>query len=97
MSRGEFVNASMRDLFVTTCAMTMGGFTQSLIGVPIFGFMLGSFVGSVAGHFIYERGYNAEGCYYVWYANSEEPNTQRTNRGKERSIYRYSLSSGNVA
>lgn len=49
MSKSEFVNACLRDTFITACSMTLGGITQGLIEIPILGFMLGSFVGSYIG------------------------------------------------
>ena len=46
-------------MFIATCSLMGGGITQSLIEIPILGFMLGSFVGSVVGSFAYNVGYNA--------------------------------------
>lgn len=59
INKGEFVDLVLRDLFVTTCSLTLGGVTQGLIEIPVIGFMIGSFVGSVAATFVYDRGYTA--------------------------------------
>ena len=55
MSRAEMVNEEM---FVTTCALSMGSVSQSLIEIPVLGYMIGSFVGSIAGSVIYSSIYN---------------------------------------
>lgn len=58
MSKSEFVNCCMRDLFITTCSVFAGGLTQGIIEIPVFGYMLGSFVGSIVGSFCYDKGYS---------------------------------------
>jgi hypothetical protein len=58
MTREEFADACMRDLFVSTCSILMGGLTQGAIQIPVLGYMLGSFVGSVTASFIYDAGYS---------------------------------------
>jgi hypothetical protein len=55
----EFANACMRDLFVTTYSLVSGGITQGLIHIPVLGYMLGSFIGSIAASFVYDTGYKA--------------------------------------
>lgn len=59
MTKAEFADACMRDLFVTTCSLIMGGITQGAIQVPVIGFLIGSFVGSLAGSFIYNTSYKS--------------------------------------
>ncbi len=59
MTKTELADACVRDLFLTACALTVGGITQGVIQIPILGFALGSFVGSVAGSFAYDKGYKA--------------------------------------
>jgi hypothetical protein len=59
MSKAEFANACMRDLFVTTCTLVSGGVSQGLIQIPGFGYMVGRFLGSIAATFIYDTGYKA--------------------------------------
>ena len=58
MSRAEMVNELIKEMFVTTCALSMGSVSQSLIEIPVLGYMIGSFVGSVAGSVIYSSIYN---------------------------------------
>ena len=58
MSRAEMVNELIKDMFLTTCALSMGSVSQSLIEIPVFGYMIGSFVGSIAGSVIYSSIYN---------------------------------------
>lgn len=58
MSRAEMVNELIKDMFLTTCALSMGSISQSLIEIPVLGYMIGSFVGSIAGSVIYSSIYN---------------------------------------
>ena len=58
MSRAEMVNELIKEMFVTTCALSMGATSQSLIEIPVLGYMIGSFVGSIAGSVIYSSIYN---------------------------------------
>ena len=58
MSRSEMVNELIKEMFVTTCALSMGATSQSLIEIPVLGYMIGSFVGSIAGSVIYSSIYN---------------------------------------
>lgn len=57
ISKGEFVNRCMRDLFVTTSSLMLGGIVQSTIPIPVISYLLGSFVGSIAASFVYDTGY----------------------------------------
>lgn len=59
MTRVELADACARDLFLTACSLTLGGVTQGMIQIPVLGFALGSFVGSVVGSFAYNKGYTA--------------------------------------
>ena len=58
MSRAEMVNELIKEMFVTTCALSMGSVSQSLIEIPVLGYMIGSFVGSIASSVIYSSIYN---------------------------------------
>lgn len=58
MSRSEMINELIKEMFVTTCALSMGSVSQSLIEIPVLGYMIGSFVGAVAGSVIYSSIYN---------------------------------------
>jgi hypothetical protein len=59
MSSQEFANACMRDLFVSTVSLVAGGFTQGFIHIPVFGYMIGSLMGSILASFVYDTGYKA--------------------------------------
>jgi hypothetical protein len=59
MTKTEFVDACMRDFFVTTCSLVLGGVTQSIGPIPVFGYLIGSFVGSIAASFIYDNAYKS--------------------------------------
>lgn len=51
MTRKELVDQLVKELYILTFSYSFGVITQSIIEVPVFGFMLGSFIGSVAGAF----------------------------------------------
>ena len=59
MTKGEFADACMRDLFVTTCSLVSGSVTQGFIQIPILGYLIGSFVGSISAPFVYDKGYKS--------------------------------------
>ena len=59
MEGRELVRELTRDVFISTCSMIGGGISQAFIELPVLGFMLGSFVGSVVGSFAYDVGCNA--------------------------------------
>lgn len=52
-TRKQLENDLIRDMFVSACALAGGAIGQSVIAVPVIGYMLGSFVGSVTGSFAY--------------------------------------------
>ena len=58
MSSYELTNDLIKEMFVSTCSMIAGGITRSFIQVPVLGFMIGSFIGSIAGTFVYNTGRN---------------------------------------
>lgn len=58
-SRTELSNELIRDFFMTTASLAVGTIGQAVIPVPVLGYMIGSFVGSVAGTFIYKGGQHA--------------------------------------
>lgn len=58
MKKEELVKEMVREMFVTTCSLSLGAVSQAFIEIPIFGFMLGSFVGSIAGSIIYSASYS---------------------------------------
>lgn len=57
-SKHEMINELIKDMYVSTCSLIAGGFTQSMIEIPILGYMLGSLVGSMIGGISYELGYS---------------------------------------
>lgn len=59
MESRELVSELIREMFISTCSLIGGGMSQALIHLPVVGFMLGSFVGSVVGSFAYNIGCNA--------------------------------------
>ena len=58
MSRTQMVNELIKEMFVSTCALSMGAAGQSFIQIPILSYMIGSFVGSIAGSIFYEAAYS---------------------------------------
>lgn len=59
MQSRELANELLKEMFVSTCSLVGGGISQAFIEIPVLGFMLGSFTGSVVGSFAYNVGYNA--------------------------------------
>lgn len=53
----ELATELIRDMYVSTCSLICGGISQSLIEIPIVGYMIGSFIGSIFGTFTYNIGY----------------------------------------
>lgn len=58
ITKEEFVDRCFRDLFVSSCSLYMGSVVQGLIEIPILGYLIGSFIGSMGGAFIYDVGYS---------------------------------------
>ncbi|WP_017378529.1 hypothetical protein [Paenisporosarcina sp. TG-14] len=59
MTKGELIDNLVRSMYVSACSLILGGITQGLITIPVFGFMLGSFIGSTIGSFAYSTSYKA--------------------------------------
>lgn len=59
MTRTELSQELVKDLIVSSCAFAGGTLGQSLIEIPVVGFMIGSFIGSIIGAFAYNSGYKA--------------------------------------
>jgi hypothetical protein len=57
ITKEEFTDACMRDLFVTTCSLISGSVTQGFIEIPVLGYLIGSFIGSITASFIYDTAY----------------------------------------
>ena len=70
MNRSEMVTELIKEMFITTCAFSMGLLGNAYIKIPLpnflsklnnvvsLGYMIGSFVGSIAGSVIYSSIYN---------------------------------------
>ena len=58
MTRNEMANELIRTMFISTCSLTFGSITQSIIEVPVLGYLIGSFVGSLVGSVTYSAVYN---------------------------------------
>lgn len=70
MNRSEIANELIKEMFITTCAFSMGLLGDKFINIPMpnflsklnkvvpLGYMIGSFVGSIAGSVIYSSIYN---------------------------------------
>ena len=59
MDRTELTNQLIKELFISASSYTVGVITQTFSVVPVLGFMVGSFIGSIVGAFTYNVGYNA--------------------------------------
>lgn len=60
ISKGEFAHEVSKDIFVTSCALMLGGVAQGLTPeLPVLGYLLGSFIGSLGGSILYDTGYSA--------------------------------------
>lgn len=60
VSRHEFAYECLQNLFTTSSALAIGSLLQLLLpSIPVFAFMLGSFIGSIIGSILYNAAY---GC-----------------------------------
>lgn len=59
MQRADLVDDLIKELFVSTCSLVGGGITQAFIHVPVLGYLVGSFLGSIVGAFAYHGTYQA--------------------------------------
>jgi hypothetical protein len=60
ITKGEFVNSCIRDLFITTSSLLLGSVTQGVFPqIPVLGYLIGSFIGSIAAAFIYDMAYKS--------------------------------------
>lgn len=59
ISKQEFSKVVSKDLLISSCSIGLGTLTQLFIPeLPAFAFLVGSFIGSIAGSFVYEKGYS---------------------------------------
>lgn len=52
-TKAQLAEELIRDIYVSTCSLVGGSITQAFIEIPILGYLIGSFVGSVIGSFTY--------------------------------------------
>ncbi|WP_443739982.1 hypothetical protein [Treponema sp.] len=58
MTKGELADACIRDMFLMSSSVALGMVLQAIMPeLPVFGYMLGSFIGSMVGTFIYNSGH----------------------------------------
>lgn len=58
-TRAALTEELVRDMYISSCSLIGGGITQAFIEIPVVGYLIGSFVGSVLGSFTYNVGYKA--------------------------------------
>lgn len=58
-TRSELTGELVKDMYISTCSLIVGGIGQAMIEVPVVGYLLGSFLGSLVGTFTYNAGYKA--------------------------------------
>ena len=58
MTRQELANEMTKEMFILSCSLGVGVLSQTFINIPVFSFMIGNFVGSILGAFIYDKVYN---------------------------------------
>ena len=59
MTRSDLAQEMVKELMISSAALAGGTVVQSFIGIPVVGFMIGSFIGSAIGSFAYNCGYSA--------------------------------------
>ena len=59
LTRSDLAQEMVKELMISSAALAGGTFAQSFIGIPVVGFMIGSFIGSAIGAFAYNCGYSA--------------------------------------
>ena len=58
ITKGEFINNLAKSIFVATCSIALGLAIQTLTPeLPVLGFMIGSFIGSLGATFLYDQGH----------------------------------------
>ena len=58
MSRQELANEMIKEMVILSCSLGVGFLSQTFINIPVFSFMIGNFVGSILGAFVYDKVYN---------------------------------------
>ena len=58
MSRQELANEMTKEMFVLSFSLGIGFLSQTFINIPVFSFLIGNFIGSILGSFVYDNVYN---------------------------------------
>ena len=58
MSRQELTAEMTKEMFILSCSLGVGFLSQTFINIPVFSFMVGNFIGSILGAFVYDKIYN---------------------------------------
>ena len=65
MSRYAMTTDLVREMFVGTCGLVAGAVSQCFIELPVFGFLIGNFIGTTIGSFTYNISYSATMAFCV--------------------------------
>ena len=58
-TKNQLSGELVRDMYVSAFSLACGGITQAAIEIPVLGYLIGSFVGSLLGSFTYHIGQKA--------------------------------------
>ena len=58
MSRQELTAEMTKEMFILSCSLGVGFLSQTFIHIPVFSFMVGNFIGSILGAFVYDKIYD---------------------------------------
>ena len=58
MSRQELTTEMTKEMFILSCSLGVGFLSQTFIHIPVFSFMVGNFIGSILGAFVYDKIYD---------------------------------------
>lgn len=58
MSRQELANEMTKEMFVLSFSLGIGFLSQTFINIPVFSFLIGNFIGSILGSFVYDNIYD---------------------------------------
>lgn len=58
-TKNELTEELIRDMYVSAWSLIGGGITQTFVEIPVLGYMIGSFLGSIIGSFTYNIGHKA--------------------------------------
>jgi hypothetical protein len=58
MSRQELANEMTKEMFVLSFSLGIGFLSQTFMNIPVFSFLIGNFIGSILGSFVYDNIYD---------------------------------------